>query len=109
MSPDIPDQPDALALQTGLATAIAAAVRERGGRALLVGGCVRDQILGRAPKDLDMEVFGLEGTALRALLDGFGRVDVVGESFLRLQSQRPRRVAAAPRVQDRPRPQGLRG
>jgi tRNA nucleotidyltransferase (CCA-adding enzyme) len=81
MSPDTPDQPDALALQTGLATAIAAAVRERGGRALLVGGCVRDQVLGRTPKDLDMEVFGIEGAALRTLLDGFGRVDVVGESF----------------------------
>jgi tRNA nucleotidyltransferase (CCA-adding enzyme) len=37
--------------------------------------------LGRTPKDLDMEVFGLEGAALRPLLDGFGRVDVVGESF----------------------------
>ena len=81
MSPDTPDQPDALAVQAGLATAIAAAVRERGGRALLVGGCVRDELLGGTPKDLDMEVFGLEGAALRPLLDGFGRVDVVGESF----------------------------
>ena len=81
MSPDTPEQTDALALQTGLATAVAAAVRERGGRALLVGGCVRDALLGRTPKDLDMEVFGLEGPALRSLLDGFGRVDVVGESF----------------------------
>lgn len=61
--------------------AIAAAVRERGARALLVGGCVRDELLGRTPKDLDMEVFGLAGSALRSLLDGFGRVDVVGESF----------------------------
>ena len=81
MSPDSPDQPDAFASHAGLATAIASAVRERGGRALLVGGCVRDELLGRTPKDLDMEVFGLEGTALRPLLDGFGRVDVVGESF----------------------------
>jgi tRNA nucleotidyltransferase (CCA-adding enzyme) len=81
MSPDTPNQPDALRLQAGLAMAVAAAVRERGGRALLVGGCVRDELLGRTPKDLDMEVFGLEGAALRSLLDGFGRVDVVGESF----------------------------
>jgi tRNA nucleotidyltransferase (CCA-adding enzyme) len=36
--------------------AIAEAVRDRGGRALLVGGCVRDEILGRVPKDLDLEV-----------------------------------------------------
>ena len=64
-----------------LAKAIAAAVRERGGRALLVGGCVRDQLLGRAPKDLDLEVFGVDSASLRSLLDTFGRVDVVGESF----------------------------
>ena len=81
MSPDTPDRPDTLPQQAGLATAIAAAVRERGGRALLVGGCVRDELLGRTPKDLDMEVFGLDAAALRSLLDGFGRVDVVGESF----------------------------
>ena len=64
-----------------LAKAIAAAVRERGGRALLVGGCVRDQLLGRAPKDLDLEVFGVDSVSLRSLLDTVGRVDVVGESF----------------------------
>ncbi len=103
MSPDTPDQPDALALQAGLATAIAAAVRERGGRALLVGGCVRDELLGRTPKDLDMEVFGLEGAALRPLLDGFGRVDVVGESFSVYKIGGLDVCAAAARVEDRAR------
>jgi tRNA nucleotidyltransferase (CCA-adding enzyme) len=81
MSPDSPEQPGAIASQKGLATAIAAAVRERGGRALLVGGCVRDELLGRTPKDLDMEVFGLDSVAVRSVLDSFGRVDVAGESF----------------------------
>src|SRR5678816_4319553 len=64
-----------------LACAIAGAVRDRGGRALLVGGCVRDEILGRAPKDLDLEVFGIPASDLHGLLHQFGRVDLVGESF----------------------------
>jgi tRNA nucleotidyltransferase (CCA-adding enzyme) len=60
---------------------IARTVREANGRALLVGGCVRDARLGRAPKDYDIEVFGIEPSALRALLERLGRVDTVGESF----------------------------
>jgi tRNA nucleotidyltransferase (CCA-adding enzyme) len=61
--------------------ALARAVREGGGRALLVGGCVRDALLGREPKDWDVEVYGVEPAALRALLGRFGRVDAVGEAY----------------------------
>lgn len=61
--------------------ALARAVRGAGGRALLVGGCVRDALLGREPKDWDVEVYGVEPAALRALLGRFGRVDAVGEAF----------------------------
>jgi tRNA nucleotidyltransferase (CCA-adding enzyme) len=64
-----------------LAVRIARAVRDAGGRAFLVGGWVRDELAGRTPKDLDLEVFGIESGRLRALLDPFGRVDTVGESF----------------------------
>jgi tRNA nucleotidyltransferase (CCA-adding enzyme) len=64
-----------------LVGSIAEAVRQRGGRALLVGGCVRDELLGRQPKDLDVEVFGVPAGDLRALLERIGRVDAVGESF----------------------------
>jgi tRNA nucleotidyltransferase (CCA-adding enzyme) len=60
---------------------IARAVRDEGGRALLVGGCVRDELLGRPPKDWDLEVFGIPAVRLRPLLERFGRVDAVGESF----------------------------
>lgn len=60
---------------------IAHAVRNHGGRALIVGGWVRDRALGLDPKDLDIEVFGIPATDLRALLERFGRVDAVGESF----------------------------
>ena len=61
--------------------AIARAVRDAGGRALIVGGWVRDDLLGRTPKDLDLEVFGLPADRLRPLLERFGRVETVGESF----------------------------
>src|SRR5688572_18982394 len=37
-----------------LATRIAGVLRAQGYRALLVGGCVRDRLLGRPPKDYDI-------------------------------------------------------
>jgi tRNA nucleotidyltransferase (CCA-adding enzyme) len=61
--------------------ALARAVHDAGGRALLVGGCVRDLIIGLQPKDWDVEVYGIEPASLRALLDQFGPVNVVGEAF----------------------------
>src|SRR5437016_6341605 len=61
--------------------ALARAVHSAGGRALLVGGCVRDMLMGRQPKDWDLEVYGLEPSRLRELLDRFGPVNVVGEAF----------------------------
>ncbi|HSK08149.1 MAG TPA: hypothetical protein VK911_01125 [Vicinamibacterales bacterium] len=63
------------------ARAVAAAVRQAGGRALMVGGWVRDRLLGIRSKDLDIEVYGLSAQRLRDLLSGFGRVETVGESF----------------------------
>jgi tRNA nucleotidyltransferase (CCA-adding enzyme) len=64
-----------------IALSVARAVRDEGGRALVVGGWVRDTLIGLPPKDLDLEVFGLPATGLRAVLERFGRVDPVGESF----------------------------
>ncbi len=61
---------------------IATAVRDAGGRALIVGGWVRDQLLGLPESsNVDLEVFALTGDRLRALLESFGRVEAVGESF----------------------------
>jgi len=63
-------------------TSIATAVRGAGGRALIVGGWVRDRLLGLPESsNVDLEVFGLPGDRLRALLESFGRVEAVGESF----------------------------
>ena len=60
---------------------IARAVKAAGGRAFLVGGYVRDRLLGQNAKDVDVEVFGLDLAALESLLGSFGRVLKVGESF----------------------------
>ena len=60
---------------------LAQAIHEAGGRALLVGGCVRDQLMGAEPKDWDLEVYNLEAARLREILDQFGPVNVVGEAF----------------------------
>lgn len=57
------------------------AIRDAGGRALLVGGCVRDELMGKQPKDWDVEVYGVEPARLREVLDNLGPVNVVGEAF----------------------------
>lgn len=74
-----PDEPAGDALPAALA--VAHLVDEHGGRALIVGGWVRDRLLGIGSKDIDIEVFGLEAHALRALLERLGPVNTVGESF----------------------------
>ncbi|HKR15541.1 MAG TPA: HD domain-containing protein [Pyrinomonadaceae bacterium] len=61
--------------------ALARAVGDDGGRALLVGGCVRDALMSRRAKDWDLEVYGLAPERLREILDRFGSVNVVGEAF----------------------------
>ncbi len=68
---------------------LAAAVRAAGGRALVVGGWVRDRLRAAAggppdapaTPDLDVEIFGVAEDRLPALLAPFGRVEAVGRSF----------------------------
>ena len=60
---------------------IARAVRNAGGRALIVGGWVRDRLLEIDSKDVDLEVYGIAAEPLRRLLEDLGRVNTVGESF----------------------------
>src|SRR5687767_5148812 len=68
-------------MSTELACAIAAKVRDAGGRALIVGGWVRDQLRGHPSKDIDLEIFGIPQERLPELLAPFGEVHAVGQSF----------------------------
>ena len=60
---------------------IAQLLKDNGGRALLVGGCVRDSVLGLECKDYDMEVYGLSMDSIRDVLGKEYRLDFVGASF----------------------------
>lgn len=57
------------------------AIEDIGGEVFLVGGCVRDMILGKDPKDIDLIVRNIGAKQLEKLLETFGSVDLVGESF----------------------------
>ena len=59
---------------------------------MLVGGCVRDELMGVPPKDWDLEVYGIEPDKLKAVLESFADtltddagvrvpVNAVGEAF----------------------------
>lgn len=52
-----------------------------GCKALIVGGAVRDAILGIEPKDMDIEVYNISYAALETFLERHGKVDLVGKSF----------------------------
>lgn len=64
-----------------LAREIARKVNERGGRAMFVGGVVRDSLMGIESKDIDIEVYGLQPAELKALLAEIGEVLEKGASF----------------------------
>jgi tRNA nucleotidyltransferase (CCA-adding enzyme) len=64
-----------------VARSMADAIARAGGRALVVGGWVRDRLIGRPSKDVDLEVYGLEADVLHAVLSRFGPVNTIGESF----------------------------
>jgi len=50
-------------------------------KAYLVGGCVRDALLGLPQKDFDIEVFGISYEQLANALAQWGKTDLVGKSF----------------------------
>lgn len=60
---------------------IARLVDVQGGKLFLVGGWVRDAMRGAPSKDLDLEVYGIEASALTSLLRPFGFTNPVGRHF----------------------------
>ena len=64
-----------------MARRIGEKVAAAGGRTYFVGGCVRDRLLGRESKDLDLEVHGILPETLAAILDTLGERTMMGRSF----------------------------
>jgi len=67
-------------------------IKAAGGRAMLVGGCVRDEIMGIEPKDWDLEVYGIAPERLKGILESYAEgliadegvrvpLNIVGEAF----------------------------
>ena len=69
--PDIP----------GRLLSIAGDIRGAGGRAFLVGGWVRDALLGKDCRDYDIEVYDLTQDELVPILKKYGRTNLVGKAF----------------------------
>jgi len=67
--------------QREMIRAIAEQAHEIGGRALLVGGCVRDELLGIPCYDIDCEVHGVAPERLRNLLLQLGGIDESGALY----------------------------
>jgi tRNA nucleotidyltransferase (CCA-adding enzyme) len=58
------------------------ALMQRGGNVYVVGGAVRDALLGKEPKDIDLMVTGLEPDKVHEILTDLpGRVDLTGKDF----------------------------
>lgn len=61
--------------------AILHAIADQGATPYLVGGAVRDLLLGLPLKDLDIEVHGISVNALETILRQFGSVSLVGKVY----------------------------
>lgn len=56
-------------------------IEQNGGCGLLVGGCVRDYMMGLTPKDIDIEVYGIAKEKLEAILSQHFSIVSVGKAF----------------------------
>jgi len=63
------------------ATVANEALRTAGGQVFIVGGAVRDSIMGLPPKDIDLMVTGLTGDQIETALSQHGRLDFTGKDF----------------------------
>ena len=64
-----------------MAERIAEKAAQQGGRVYYVGGLVRDKLLGRENKDVDIEVHGVTPQVLEGILDSLGQRTEMGASF----------------------------
>ena len=56
-------------------------LKKHGAEVSLVGGCVRDSLLGLSPKDIDIEVYQLSPETLESILSEHFKIDTVGKNF----------------------------
>lgn len=78
------ETPRRIAHRIELPPALLAALRRlesAGARCRVVGGSVRDSLLGLQPKDFDVEVYGIELEAIADALSKLGKTDLVGRAF----------------------------
>lgn len=64
-----------------MAKKIAEKVREKGGRTFFVGGFVRDKLLKKENKDIDIEIHNITPQDLREVLSELGTITEMGASF----------------------------
>ena len=64
-----------------LLLSVAQDVEKAGGEAFLVGGWVRDHLLGIPCGDFDVEVYGLDLDKFLAILKKYGKPNLVGKAF----------------------------
>ena len=69
------------ALDKALPPSARDAIVRVGGKIYQIGGVVRDEMLGKVSKDLDLLVVGVELDKLGKALEPFGNVNLVGKSF----------------------------
>ena len=64
-----------------IAELIAQKAAKLGGAVYFIGGFVRDKMLKRENKDIDIEVHGITPTELEQILDSIGECIKIGKSF----------------------------
>ena len=67
--------------EAGIEKRIAELVSEAGGRTFYVGGFVRDRLMGRPNKDIDIEIHGISPAQLHEILGMVGEPLAFGQSF----------------------------
>ena len=55
--------------------------KKEGADIYLVGGCVRDILLGLSPKDIDIEIYKLPAETIESVLAKHFKIDTVGKNF----------------------------